>query len=251
MRRFFLCLLLAGAVLTGAPEPPMLRGVVLDNAGRPLPGATVTLESPCGGCLLVPGFSFRRVVSDALGSFAIEQPPEPMQVSVTHPDHAGATEVARDGAVVRLKAACEITASVTVDAEVYVTRGLRRLAFGRGSGSIRLGPLPEGEVTLHVASPRHRPYQRTLLADGTSSVGVDLDLGLALRGRVHPPRAGVVLRASQGEARESVAESDETGAFVLTGLRAGPVCVVVLDGEDEPQVLFTEATGHLDVEVAR
>ncbi|MFI5403836.1 MAG: carboxypeptidase-like regulatory domain-containing protein [Planctomycetota bacterium] len=251
MRRLLLCLLLAGAVLTGAPEPPTLRGVVLDESGRPLPGATVTLESPCGGCILVPGHSLRHVVTDAAGSFVIEEPSEPMEVVVTHPGHAPATEVARDGAVVRLKAAREITVSVPVDADVYVTRGLKRLASGRGPGDIRLGPLPDGEVTLHVASPRHRPYQRTLLADGTSSVGVDLDLGLALRGRVHPPRAGVVLRASQGEARESVAESDETGAFLVTGLREGEVCVVVLDGEDEPQVLFSEAPGHLDVEVVR
>ncbi len=170
---------------------------------------------------------------------------------MTHPGHAGATEVARDGAVVRLKAAREILASVPVDADVYVTRGVRRLASGRAPGAVRLGPLPDGEVTLHVASPRHRPYQRTLLAGAAGTLRVDLDLGLALRGRVHPPRAGVVLRASQGEARESVAESDETGAFVLTGLREGEVCVVVLDDEVEPLVARAEASGFLDVELDR
>jgi hypothetical protein len=68
---------------------------------------------------------------------------------------------------------------------------------------------------------------------------------------VHPPRAGVILRASQGEARESVAESDETGAFVLTGLREGEVCVVALDGEAEPRVVRAEAGAYVDVELDR
>ncbi|MCK6460864.1 MAG: hypothetical protein L6Q95_13360, partial [Planctomycetes bacterium] len=142
---------------------------------------------------------------------------------------------------------------VPSEALVFVTRGLERLAAVEAKGEFRLGPLPEGEeLVLHVASPRHRPYQRrVVMGEGSGSPPIELDLGLALRGRVNPPRAGVVLRASQGEARESVAESDDTGAFTLTGLREGEVCVVVLDGEEDPQVLRAEAGGHLDVELPR
>jgi hypothetical protein len=250
VRRTFLVLLLAGA-LPGAPEPPAIRGVVLDARGRPLAGATVTLESPCAGCVLVQGHSFRSVLTDAEGRFTLEAPPDPMEVRVTHEDHAPAIGAARDGQVVRLGAPREIRGSVPVDADVYVTRGLRRLASARGPGAFRLGPLPDGELTLHVASPRHRPFQLRFLGEGPGNPEIALDPGLALRGRVHPPRAGVILRASQGEARESVAESDGTGAFVLTGLREGEVCVVALDGDAEPAVVRAEAGGYVDVELPR
>lgn len=240
-------------VAAGAPEPPRIRGVVLDPLGRPLPGATVTLESPRSCCILVPGQAFPRVVTDEGGRFTLDAPDVPMQLRAAHPDGARTTMPAADGAILRLGASRHVEGFVPVEAEVYVTRGLERLAATRGQGAFRLGPLPEGEeMTLHAVSPRHRPYQRRLLVAGDEAdQRIDLDEGLALRGTVRPPRAGVVLRASQGEARESVAESDAHGAFALTGLRDGHVCVVVLDGEEEPQVLFAQAGAHLDVELER
>jgi Carboxypeptidase regulatory-like domain len=235
----------------GAPEPPRIRGVVLDPLGRPLAGATVTLEGPC--CIVVPGETRRTAVTDERGAFDLEAPESPMRLRATHAGNARALADARDGAVLRLPAPRYLEGTVPAKALVFVTRGLERLAVAEANGDFRLGPLPEGEeLMLHVASPRHRPYQqRVVMGEGSGNPRIELDTGLALNGRVSPPRAGVILRASQGEARESVAESDETGAFTLTGLRAGEVCVVVLDGEEEPQVLRAEAGGHLDVELPR
>ncbi len=253
MRRALVVASLA-LVAVGAPEPPRIRGVVLDPLGRPLQGATVTLETPRSCCVLEPGQSFRSAVTDEEGRFMLDAPAfGPMQLRATHPAGAPSTTVAADGAILRLGTPRRVEGFVPVEAEVYVTRGLERLATARARGAFRLERLPEGEeLTLHVVSPRHRPYQRRLVVgEAMGKPGIDLDEGLALRGSVRPPRAGVVLRASQGEARESLAETDRTGAFVLTGLRSGAVCVVVLDGEDEPQVLFTEAGGHLDVELFR
>jgi hypothetical protein len=76
---------------------------------------------------------------------------------------------------------------------------------------------------------------------------IELEDGLSLRGRVVPARAGVILRASQGEARESKATTGADGSFMLTGLRQGEVCVVVLGG-GEPRVLRAVA-GGIDLEV--
>lgn len=235
----------------GAPEPPRIRGVVLDPLGRPLAGATVSLEGPC--CIVGPGDTRRVAMTDERGAFDLEAPETPMRLRATHPGGARALSDARDGAVVRLPVPRYLEGTVPSEALVFVTRGLERLASVETKGDFRLGPLPEGEeLVLHVASPRHRPYQRrVVMGEGSGNPPIELDLGLALEGRVSPPRAGVVLRASQGEARESIAESDETGAFTLTGLRAGEVCVVVLDGEEDPQVLRAEAGGHLDVELPR
>jgi hypothetical protein len=244
---------LLSVMAAGAPEPPQIRGVVLDPAGRPLAGATVTLRAPGNCCIVAPGEGNRTAVTDAQGRFALEAPETPMVLRATHADGAPVSETAADGAILRLGAPRHLDAFVPVDAELYVTHGLERLATARGAGEVRLGPLPDGEpVTLHVVSPRHRPYQqRIVMGEAGGNPQVVLDEGLALRGTVSPPRAGVVLRASQGEARESVAESDAAGAFALTGLRKGEVMVVVLDGEAEPQVLLSEAGGRLAVELGR
>lgn len=254
MKRGWLLLVFAALALraAGAPEPPRIRGVVLDPLGRPLAGATVTLEGARSCCVVEPGQRFASAVTDEGGRFALDAPDAPMDLRAAHPSGAAATEPARDGTVLRLRPARHLEGSVPADALVYVTRGLERLAAA-GGGDFRLGPLPDGEeVTLHVVSPRHRPYQRrVVVGEGGGNPRIDLDEGLALRGAVRPARAGVVLRASQGEARESVAVSDAWGAFVLTGLREGEVCVVVLDGEEDPRVLSAEAGGHLDVELAR
>jgi len=244
-------LVFAALALTavGAPGPPRIRGLVLDSLGRPLAGATVMLVSPC--CILRPGQVFRTAVTDREGRFDLEAPEAPMRLRATHASGARVMAPAADGAVLRLGRPLYLDGSVPSAALVFVARGLERLASVETEGDFRLGPLPEGEdLTLHVVSPRHRPYQRRFVM-GDTLPPIELDEGLALRGAVHPPSAGIVLRASQGEARESIAESDETGSFVLTGLRAGEVCVVVLDGKGDPRVLSAEAGGYLDVELAR
>lgn len=250
MKRALVVAILA-LTAVGAPDPPRIRGLVLDPQGHPLPGATVTLVSPC--CVIVPGHRFRTVVTDAEGRFDVEAPEAPMRLRATHGSGVVTTLPAEDGAVLRLGTPLYLEGSVPVEALVYVTRGLERLASSETSGEFRLGPLPEGEeLTLHVVSPRYRPYQyRFVMGEGLGNPPIELDLGLALHGAVQPPRAGVVLRASQGEARESIAETDESGSFELTGLRAGPVCVVVLDGDEAPRVLYAEAGGYVDVGLAK
>ncbi|MHC4549645.1 MAG: carboxypeptidase-like regulatory domain-containing protein [Planctomycetota bacterium] len=247
-----LLLLVAVPAAVGQPDP-RLRGVVLDPAGHLLPGARVTLRSPCGSCLFVPGHSFATTATDGAGRFSFPGPPRAMEICVEHPDFAPAWGVAEEGAVVRLKEPCFVTGTLSAPAEVAVVRGRRRLAGVRTAEAFRLGPLPPGEtVTLIVRSPRHRPFQRRLvLTEGEQDVVVVLDEGLSLEGRVVPPDAGVVLRASQGEARESRAITREDGSFRLTGLHAGPVCVVVLADGREPQIVRARAAESLEVRLDR
>ena len=121
-----------------------------------------------------------------------------MDLYVEHPDFAPAWTRADQGAVVRLREPAWVSGTVSAPAEVRIAKGLRKLASARSKGTFRLGPLPPGEtVTLLVRSPGHRPYhQRLVLTAGERRVNVVLDEGLAVYGRVNPPAAGVVLRAS-------------------------------------------------------
>ncbi|MHC4491948.1 MAG: carboxypeptidase-like regulatory domain-containing protein [Planctomycetota bacterium] len=247
-----LCLLVLVVVPTAIGEPHhRLRGAVLAPDGTALQAARVTLQSRHGGCLLVPGCSFVAEATDAAGRFALPTPDRPMELYVDHPDFAPAWLPTDHTPVVRLQEPGYVSGAVSAPAEVSVAHGLRRLATATtaADGTFRLGPLPPGEtVTLLVRSPRHRPYQqRLVLAEGEMRVAVALDEGLAVTGRVTPPAAGVVLRASQGEMRESVAVTGADGAFRLTGLRRGPVCVVVLADGREPLVLCGNAGEPLHV----
>jgi len=243
-----LCLLVVIPTAIGEPQH-RLRGAVLAPDGTALRGARVTLQSRHGGCLVVPGCSFVAQATDAAGRFSLPTPNRPMEFYVEHPDYAPAWVRADQGAVVRLREACYLSGTVSAPAEVRVAHGLRNLASARSDGTFRLGPLPPGEtVTLLVRSPGHRPHrQRLVLTAGEMRVGVVLDEGLAVHGRVTPPAKGIVLRASQGEMRESRTVTDANGAFRLTGLRRGPVCVVVLADGREPLVLRGNAGEPLDV----
>lgn len=250
-RAVLLCLLVLVPTAIGEPRH-RLRGAVLKPDGTALRGARVTLEGRHGGCLLVPGCSFVTRATDDAGGFDLPTPDRPMDLYVEHPDYAPAWVRADQGAVVRLEEPAFVSGTVSAPAEIRIAHGLRELASARADrtdGSFRLGPLPPGEpVTLLVRSPGHRPYrQRLVLAAGETRVAVVLDEGLAVTGRVTPPRSGVVLRASQGETRESVAVTGPDGSFRITGLRRGPVCVVVLAPEREPLVLFGHAGEPLDV----
>jgi len=249
MRRFFLlCLLVLVPTAVGEPRH-RLRGAVLAPDGTALAGARVTLQGRHGGCLIVPGCSFVAEATDTAGRFALPTPDRPMDLYVEHPDFAPAWVRADQGAVVRLQEPAWVSGTVSAPAEVRISKGLRNLASARSDGTFRLGPLPPGEtVMLLVRSPGHRPHQqRLVLTAGERRVALVLDEGLAVTGRVTPPAAGVVLRASQGEMRESRAVTGADGSFRLTGLRRGPVCVVVLADGRAPLVLRGNAGEPLNV----
>jgi len=252
MRRFrllcLLCLLLLVPTAIGEPQQ-RLRGAVLAPDGTALRGARVTLQGRHGGCLIVPGRSFVAEATDSAGRFALPTPDRPMDLYVEHPDFAPTWVRADQGAVVRLREPAWVSGTVSAPAQVRIAKGLRNLASARSDGTFRLGPLPPGEtVMLLVRSPGHRPYQqRLVLTAGEKRVAVVLDEGLAVHGRVTPPAAGVVLRASQGEMRESRAVTGADGSFRLTGLRRGPVCVVVLAEGRAPLVVCGNAGEPLDV----
>ncbi|MHC4973048.1 MAG: carboxypeptidase-like regulatory domain-containing protein [Planctomycetota bacterium] len=249
MRRcVVLCLLVLVPTAIGEPRH-RIRGAVLAPDGAALRGARVTLQGRHGGCLIVPGCTFVGEATDEAGRFDLPTPDRAMDLYVEHPDYAPAWVRADDGAVVRLKEPAFVSGTVSAPAQVRIAHGLRDLAAARSDGTFRLGPLPPGEaVTLLVRSPGHRPYrQRLVLAAGETNVTVVLEEGLAVTGRVTPPLAGVVLRASQGEMRESRAVTGADGSFRITGLRRGPVCVVVLAEGREPLVLCGTAGEPLDV----
>jgi hypothetical protein len=249
MRRcILLCLLVLVPTAIGEPRH-RIRGAVLSPDGTALRGARVTLQGRHGGCLIVPGCSFVAEATDAAGRFDLPAPDRAMDLYIEHPDYAPAWVRADEGAVVRLREPAYVSGTVSAPAEVAVAHGLRHLASARSDGTFRLGPLPPGEtVTLVVRSPGHRPHrQRLVLAAGETRVAVVLDEGLAVTGRVTPPAAGVVLRASQGEMRESRAVTGADGSFRLTGLKRGPVCVVVLADGREPLVVCGNAGEPLDV----
>lgn len=221
----------------GQPAGKAVRGVVLGPDGIPLRNARVTLCSPLGSCTLVMGHSFQTASTDVQGRFSFDAPPAPMEVVVEHPEYGVAWATAESGATLRLQKPAHLSGTLSAPARVRVSLGLRPLLDEQmQAGAFRLGPLPPGAMlTVTIDSPRHRLFQRRVVLEAgeVQALDVGLDAGLALEGRVVPAQAGVQVRASQGELRESVATTDAEGRFRLTGLRAGHVCCVVLaPGED-------------------
>ena len=251
MKRFLPVLLL---VAVGYPADEVVRGVVLDPDGRPLAGARVTLRTPDGCCLFVEDHSFRRATTDERGRFEFDRPPEAMEVSAEHPDFGPVWGRAEDGAVLRLRRAAYVEGTVSTSARIRALLGMRLLAGVESDGAFRLGPLPPGRTfLLTAASAGHRPYRLKLTLEEGETRRLDILLadGLTLEGRIVPATAGVVLRASQGELRESTATARADGSFTISGLRPGAVRVVVLCGDREPRIVDGVAGETIEVRLDR
>src|SRR6185295_18023714 len=104
-------------------------------------------------------------------------------------------------------------------------------AEAKADGTFALGPLPLGMLGVGVSAPRHAPRRvvATIPARGRAvDLGdVVLETGLVIRGRVRDKDgngvAGASVRAfGQGpEESQGEATSEDNGAFLLAGLKAG------------------------------
>ncbi len=243
--------LLLVAALGGSP-PQETSGRVLDADGLPLPGARVSRRPAGDACVFSPGAVLPSKMTDASGRFDFGAGAPGEEILVEHPGHAPTWATARAGLDLRLPRPAWLEGKLSAPGRVAAFRGLRVLASVQSDGEFRLGPLPPGTpIELVVESPEARPWGRRIVLDEGESRRLELRLdgGLALEGRVAPPSAGVVVRASQGETRESSATTRADGAFTLKGLRAGPVRVVALAPGRAPAIVDGAAGGSIVVEL--
>jgi hypothetical protein len=262
-----------------------LAGLVRDDDGRPVPGATVRAEADQGWGAPPPERT------DARGEFRM--------AGVREGEY---TVVAREGgrapgfAVAVVEPEGEATVSVVlseggyatgriVDAERRPLAGRVRLdgfagrslpefasdvltAQARADGTFALGPLPLGSLSLDVSAPRHVSRQVTVEIGARGRApdlgDLVLDRGLSIAGRVRErggrPLAGVSLRAERhgaGESSEAEAASEDDGAFLLAGLGSGRHDVTasaagyvaarsIADAGGEPVELVLEPGGQIE-----
>ncbi len=236
---------------TGEPAPMHWQGVVLTPAGEPLPDAVVSLRTPNASCLVTEGLSFIADVTDEEGRFALEGPAGEMEIYVEHPDFAPAWRPGIEAQMVTLRPAAWIEMQVPDGATATVSLGMRVFASA-GAGPARLGPLPpERPLLVSVESSQAQTQQATFtLTEGETHVhSVSLASGWSVRGRVVPARAGVMLFASQGDARQSKATSAADGSFELSGLEPGRTRIVAVLPEGGVAIKDCDAGATIDMEV--
>ena len=243
---------------------PRITGVVVDEAGKPVPGATaiaVGLGSGWAG----------TAVTDDQGAFAFEgvKPgrfmlsaggehwlgSEPVMVMVRGPGIDGVKLTVRAGRAIR----GHVDPPAVADIEIARDPGkvgldLGALMIGGASaqagadGAFTLAPVEEGETTLtaRATDGRRGTAKVTVGPNGADGVVIHLRVGATLAGRVtdgKDPVAGAIVSARrvEGGSRTAVivngvdvatdrAPTGPDGRFKLVGLEAGRYELQVLDG---------------------
>jgi protocatechuate 3,4-dioxygenase beta subunit len=236
----------ARRVAVSLHEGAVVVGVVVDEAGRPLPDVKVSMRGdsqttgPDGKFRSGPLAAGRQLLSgEKVGCSG-----EPQWLELEPGDNP-----------LRLTLICAPTvAGKVVDANGAAVEGVRVSLVSLGSearasdattdakGSFQLS-LPSGVFELTTAHAEFRPHHAQVRAPSQGLV-ITLDAGASVSGHVKDPAGrparGVAVRVlpallgdlandSAGEAYFSPAETDENGSFTLNGLRAGRVLVMAED----------------------
>jgi hypothetical protein len=225
---------------SAAPSSVVFAGLVVDADGRPAPGATVRLEDASPGTLLL------RATSTDDGTFTLDWP-GPLDAAGTVAlvaekdglvsDRLGGLAPAPGRRLEGLRltlAPGGVLAGTVRDASDGSSVSSCTVAFAGlalacdHAGRFTLGPLPPGEVALHVASPGFAPREISLDLRRRERAAVDVLLtrGATLAGVVRDPDRAPVAGALVRSAHYSIAGTPVTEVSVVTG-RDG---TFVLDG---------------------
>ena len=250
----FLAFLMPG-LITQADDEQWIRGTVVDSHGDAVPGAEVSLRVPHGACTVIPAEHARnRTVTDEDGRYTIAAPPGEMEVYVRHSAYAPGWTGAKDGAEITLHEPSWIEGSIDAPATMTVARGWWRFAEERIDGQFRVGPLPHGvALSVLVESPSHKPqvsHIRLFHAE-TREMEISLDSGAEVKGGVFPPHEGATIRAHGRDGREFTFTTEADGKFVVAGLEAGWVRLVVTSPNRPLQIIDTSTGETVEVRWTR
>ncbi len=241
-------------VVVELAEGAAVRGVVVDEADRPVAGARVT------------ALDIAETETDADGRYRIEGFAAPMEVRLhargpqgrvgaTAPFALRSPETRREvGIRIRRVGSLEVVAVDAARGEVVTPEGLGlqieaegdstgsppERDFEAGEGAARFEDLAPGRYTLRVVPTfhgNHGPFlvptpQAVVVRGGaTSRVSFRLDRGMEVRGRVRGPRgedrdARVVFQSNwKGVPQEC--RADAQGSFRLAGVPPGPGTLIL------------------------
>ncbi len=215
-----------------APSNSQVRGRVIDPDGRPMGGVEVALAEVADPCAWPPPIP-RRVRTSEDGAFAFDPPARAARLEASHPGFGPASAEAVDGAELRLAHPSYIDGWVSAPgASVRLVSGIRELCAVTPDehGAFRVGPVPAYlPVTLAVSAPGYLPWseRQPVVGEGESLYRVvKLERGLAVCGTVEPATTGISVRATQGDGRDLVVQTDAEGRFEIGGLTPGAVRLI-------------------------
>jgi hypothetical protein len=266
------------------PLPPAgtIRGRVIDGTtGAPVTEIVYSVEpvSPEPGTRMGRGIhrgeqnaDGRFVVTVPAGTYRVSAsangftPAEPLEVRVDAREPATVDIPLSRGVIITGRVTDESGLPVSeadvmvLDAESLRGRTQRtRVAPGHGrtdaDGSFTVSGVRAGEASLTVRKPGFVPFRKTLDAETTMSVDVQLAKGLTVRGIV--TRGGKPVADAQISASTSAvggehqpATSDDDGRFVLSGLVAARYTIGAFLESDHAEVRDIDPTRQKEITIS-
>ncbi|HEX7185369.1 MAG TPA: carboxypeptidase-like regulatory domain-containing protein [Thermoanaerobaculia bacterium] len=246
-----------------------VTGRVVDDAGRPVAGAQVTMiahgvfqrfqdTSEADG-----SFRFAAVADGAYEAFASKEgfaPPERAQVTVAGSSVGGIElRLSQGGAIVGRIAGLEASELLRVQVSARGSgRGLGTVGRIEPDGSYRIDHLREGEWRVQAELPGTSLYAEGVarLEPGASETRLDLEMqrGLELSGRVRrngAPVAGEFLFLDGSQRKTGQTDSD--GRFRFQGLAAGSYRLRVggrSDGPEHEEAVDLQADREITIDLS-
>jgi len=146
------------------------------------------------------------------------------------------------------------TATFGGDASIMLMPHLARRRFRTEDGAVTL-QLTAGEYVFAASAPRYQPKTETRTITKPVAFDLVLELGHAIRGRVHRgerPVSGaqVTIRGGQVMRGERSATTDEKGLFVFESLPRGTYVIGIFKSEELiDKMLTTDAPSEVDVDL--
>jgi murein DD-endopeptidase MepM/ murein hydrolase activator NlpD len=250
--------LLPAGVAAGAelPADAPIAGWIVDGAGQPIAGASVTVDG-------------RSVTTAGDGSFRLAATGEHTLLIAGDDVHPSEVKWRSSAPPARVLVArrIEITARVVrggrpaAGFDVALRDGsgpARATAVSDAEGRVRFADLPQASYELSAHGPG--AASRLVRVDGASEVAIELGPATDVRGRVTDDgggavRATVTLIPAEGDLAVRSAETDGSGGFAIDGVPAGRWEVAVEAPGHVPAASYVlEATGarsDLDLRMRR
>ncbi|MDJ0522082.1 MAG: carboxypeptidase regulatory-like domain-containing protein [Planctomycetota bacterium] len=199
-----------------------VKGRVLTDDGRPVPGAVVQAGAPTGiremvAAMMTMGISFASDVTDGDGAYEIDMivPGTDYQLAAKAPEHPDASSQKFTGASgktetidIRFPKSRWLEVTVVESGGGPIAGVMLRIApkregnmrvvvsdfFGAGTfwttdaeGKARVGPLPEGELEIGASAAGYIQDERDVPGGDEASIKLELRKGLVIAGRIVLP----------------------------------------------------------------